>query len=381
MQRGGGIREFTADGHEIVFPDLVTESFFQTSGQHETIKEIAQVLRDRNIDLVHFHHFLGLGVDGILILRSLLPEVAFVFTAHEYLSICARDGQMLMSRDFNHKRCTAPAPGRCAICLPDHAAQDFETRLGLFQAMFDCFDAIISPSQFLADTLRPFVRGHRMEVVENCTPDRPASLLSSAPETGDVSTFGFFGQIILPKGLEVFLEAASLFQERHGVGAARFVVHGSLDPNNSDFRETMMARLSSGSVRYLGPYNSGSVFDLMAGVGWVVVPSIWWENAPVVIEEALAAGRPVICSDIGGMAEKVPPTSGLHFRAGDARDLCRVFEQCRGNSALWNTLMSGLRKPPAQQATVRKHLDIYARVLAEKRRLPQPGVTEVHPEA
>ena len=43
----------------------------------------------------------------------------------------------------------------------------------------------------------------------------------------------------------------------------------------------------------------------MASVDWVVVPSIWWENSPLVIQEAFGYGRPVICSDIGGMAEKV----------------------------------------------------------------------------
>ena len=57
---------------------------------------------------------------------------------------------------------------------------------------------------------------------------------------------------------------------------------------------------------------------LMAEVDWVVVPSLWWENSPLVIQEAFLHGRPVICSDIGGMAEKVTDgVNGLHFRAGD----------------------------------------------------------------
>ncbi len=38
---------------------------------------------------------------------------------------------------------------------------------------------------------------------------------------------------------------------------------------------------------------------------WVVTPSIWWENAPLVIDEAFAQKRPVIASDMGGMAESV----------------------------------------------------------------------------
>jgi circadian clock protein KaiC len=43
----------------------------------------------------------------------------------------------------------------------------------------------------------------------------------------------------------------------------------------------------------------------MGEIDWVVVPSIWWETGPLTVLEAFQYGRPVICSDIGGMAEKV----------------------------------------------------------------------------
>jgi glycosyltransferase involved in cell wall biosynthesis len=373
MKPGFGLQTFSADSREFVFPDLVTERFFIKSGQQQALKDFAQLLRDRRMDLIHFHHFLGIGVDGVMMLRRLLPEVAFVFTAHEYLSICARDGQMMMPCDFNHKRCSAPAPGRCAICMPDHAAHEFDVRLGVFQAMFECFDAIISPSRFLADTIRPYVGGRTIEVIENCTPDSGGFVRSPGPSSNDVSTFGFFGQINTPKGVDVFLDAAELFAERNGKGAARFLVHGAIAMSDIASRERIEQRLSSGVVRYMGPYDSQSVFDLMSGVDWVVVPSIWWENAPVVIEEALAAGRPIICSDIGGMAEKVPPTSGLHFRVGSARDLCRTFEMSRGNTAQWNAITGSLRRPEQRRATVLKHIEIYNRVLGLKSRPATAG--------
>jgi glycosyltransferase involved in cell wall biosynthesis len=64
----------------------------------------------------------------------------------------------------------------------------------------------------------------------------------------------------------------------------------------------------------------------MRAVGWVVVPSIWWENSPVVIQEARRAGTPLIVSDIGGMAEKtLPEVDGLHFKRGSPVDLARTM--------------------------------------------------------
>ena len=70
----------------------------------------------------------------------------------------------------------------------------------------------------------------------------------------------------------------------------------------------------------------------MGACDFVVVPSIWWENSPIVIQEALAVGRPVICSNIGGMAEKVSPgVAGLHFQVGDAADLARTMYEVAHN--------------------------------------------------
>jgi glycosyltransferase involved in cell wall biosynthesis len=81
----------------------------------------------------------------------------------------------------------------------------------------------------------------------------------------------------------------------------------------------------------------------MAEVDWVVVPSRWWENSPLVIQEAFLHKRPVICSDIGGMAEKVADgVDGLHFRAGDPRSLAQVLETAIGTPGLWDSLRANV---------------------------------------
>jgi glycosyltransferase involved in cell wall biosynthesis len=82
----------------------------------------------------------------------------------------------------------------------------------------------------------------------------------------------------------------------------------------------------------------------MARIDWVVVPSIWWENSPLVIQEAFLHGRPVICSDIGGMAEKVADDiDGLHFRRGDAEHLATVMQRAVEAPGLWERLRAGIR--------------------------------------
>ena len=80
-------------------------------------------------------------------------------------------------------------------------------------------------------------------------------------------------------------------------------------------------------MSFHGAYANADIGQLMAEVDLVLVPSIWWENSPVVIQEAYRNGLPVVCSNIGGMAEKVvPDETGLHFQVGSPRSLAGVLK-------------------------------------------------------
>jgi glycosyltransferase involved in cell wall biosynthesis len=92
----------------------------------------------------------------------------------------------------------------------------------------------------------------------------------------------------------------------------------------AEFREK---RASAGpNVRYHGPYAPERVDALMQTVDVVVVPSIWWENAPTVMQEAARNGRAVVCSDIGGMAEMAAEIGAAVFPVGSAGDLALVLD-------------------------------------------------------
>ena len=110
---------------------------------------------------------------------------------------------------------------------------------------------------------------------------------------------GFFGQISRLKGIDVLLDAAAILQAG-GVRGLRIEVHGDHSGQPPEFRALFEARArdAPANVRLLGPYDNGAVGWLMAGVEAVLVPSIWWENSPLVIQESFKARRPVICSDL-----------------------------------------------------------------------------------
>jgi glycosyltransferase involved in cell wall biosynthesis len=98
----------------------------------------------------------------------------------------------------------------------------------------------------------------------------------------------------------------------------------------------------------------------MRQVDWVVVPSIWWENSPLVIQEAFLHGRPLITSDIGGMKEKVTDgVNGIHFRVGSAEDLADKLSQVLHDDTAWQRLHDAVPTPLSHADSAAQHLELY----------------------
>ena len=104
-------------------------------------------------------------------------------------------------------------------------------------------------------------------------------------------------------------------------------------------------------MRWVGSYEQTELAQRMDKVDWVVVPSIWWENSPMVIQEAFANGKPVICAGIGGMAEKVRDgVDGLHFEVRNPFDLAETMIRAAVEPGLWQKLKANIREPLAFRA-------------------------------
>ena len=147
-------------------------------------------------------------------------------------------------------------------------------------------------------------------------------------------------------------------------------IHGAnLELQTDEYRAEFDSKLlaCSPNTTFLGRYQSADLPELMAAIDWVVVPSVWWENSPLVIQEANMHGRPVICSDIGGMTEKVTNgVDGLHFRVNDARSLARTMAMAAADSRLWERLRSAIKPVLSIAESVAAHGALYDSLLAER---------------
>ena len=159
--------------------------------------------------------------------------------------------------------------------------------------------------------------------------------------------------------------------ERRLPGAAHLWLHGNnLDLQPPEFQTSIATLLAErgSNVTNAGSYKREELPQLMANVDWVVVPSIWWENAPLVIQEAFMCGRPVICGDVGGMAEAVgSDKNGLHFRVGDAMSLAETMIRAATTTGLWDKLRSNIPPPYTIAEHTEKLANIYQQLITERR--------------
>jgi glycosyltransferase involved in cell wall biosynthesis len=163
------------------------------------------------------------------------------------------------------------------------------------------------------------------------------------------------------KGADVLIKAAQLLSEEKDL-PVRIEMYGDHSSQPEAFRKDFEALLAEAPANFIfrGPYENWRVRSLMRGVDAVVVPSIWWENSPLVIQEALASRRPIICSDIGGMAEKVRDgIDGFHFRAGDPRSLAELFATLGRAPERLQTMQSTMRRPLSIDETMARIIGVY----------------------
>ncbi len=317
---------------------------------------IGKVLTATNPDIVHLHGLDRLGAEIVPLLRRLRPSAGLVLTLHDFQLICP-EGGLLLRRDG--ELCRRQAPDACHRCRPDIATGAHALRKARLLAVLDQIDLFIAPSE---DVRSRFISwglpGARITVVRNAVP-KMTPVPTEARQRPN--RFAYFGSFAAHKGVQVLLKAA----ERLGRagGDIRVSLYGRLHHPGADTERTFGEALAAAApvAQLVGPYDRSEVGHLMAGNDWIVLPSLWFENAPLVLLEARRAGRPVICTGLGGMRELVRDgVDGVLVPRGDPAALAETMAELAEDRGRWEHLAGNARQPPDPEDFARQHVQHYA---------------------
>ena len=351
--------------NEYLWEQGVSDWHLMKAAHQESVTSwFIDLLRSLKPNIVHIHHYAHIGLEFIRAIKAFDSKIKIFITLHEYMAICKNNGQMVKTGD-DMKLCSSESFDECIGCFPDHTPEDFWLRKQYFKSTFDLADGFVSPSEFLRQRYIQWgIKEDNIIVIENgqanLLPLKPRSIEDNETR----NRFGFFGQVNPYKGIDVLLSALRCMtkEERKQISVE---IHGTnLETQTGEFQSKInkLAKklMAEGCLRWVGSYRPEEQRARLKELDWVVVPSVWWENSPMVIQEAFAAGRPLIVSNIGGMAEKVNNgANGLHFSARNPQALANTLKYAMSRKSLWNDLYQNIVTPLTYVECAEEHLSFF----------------------
>jgi glycosyltransferase involved in cell wall biosynthesis len=344
------------------------EYFYLKSIDIAAIKPaLARLLDEVQPDIIHLHHFINFGIDILPLMQTLMPTAKIIVTLHEYLALCLNNGQMVTTKRLS--LCKEPSPLSCLSCFPDKNQNNIFLRLSYAATTLKGVDQLISPSHFLMERYKQSGINHpRFECIENGLPidihqsenenEHERSKLASK---NSLNRFSFFGQINQYKGLLILLKAVAMLKQSDVTNFLVIINGANLEMQPMDFQKSFGDLLEQAGdlVLMAGSYNKDELKSRMIHSDWTILPSIWWENSPVVIQESFYFKRPVIGSNIGGISEKIRGKGGIEFEVANPLSLANTIESCINNDALHQQLQQQMQEPFTAEHCAQRHRQLY----------------------
>lgn len=198
---------------------------------------------------------------------------------------------------------------------------------------------------------------HGLDLAAYPLPDTDNVAIAAKKEHGldsDTVTIGTIGRFEPQKAMDDFLRAAALVSQTHS--GARFVLVG--DGPQKEYLQTLAAELGLQECVIFLPWTQ-NVKEVLLWLD-VICLSSHWEAMPFMLIEAMAMGKPVVSTTVGGIPEVVEEgQNGKLVAPGDCRGLAEAIGALVADGGLRRDMAARNRAKIGQQFTIAKMMDSY----------------------
>ncbi len=240
--------------------------------------------------------------------------------------------------------------------------RDIKARPGVLATSYGLYRAVIAPTRFLQTAYeRNGLTAAPISKI-NFGVDLDRKKKPIIPMSKPIR-FGFIGQIAPHKGTAILVEAFC----RLPPGKSELFIYGAEDQSPA-YTQAMKARCTNLPVFFRGTFPAGQMRQVLDEMDFLVIPSTWYENSPLVLLDALASHTPVILSDVEGLTEFLEQgKNGYAFTRGSVDDLERVMRQILANPESSRRLSLTTNYSKTTLAMTEEVVEIYNSIVAKER--------------
>ncbi|MFW9263334.1 hypothetical protein A4S05_06645 [Nostoc sp. KVJ20] len=234
---------------------------------------------------------------------------------------------------------------------------DVTCRPDLLSYYYRYYRAVIAPTVFLR---KAYVRNGLTAPIYDIKfgIDLPILTISTRPINAPIR-FGFIGQMTVHKGVDILVDAFC----RLPYGAAELYLFGS-EKQDPDYSLNLHKKANGYSVKFCGTFPKEEMLKIFSNLDFLVIPSRWYENSPLVLLNSLASHTPVIVSDVEGMTEFVEEgKNGYTFKMGDVQELEQIMQKIIQNPETSLKMSQTTEYPRTTKIMTQEVIKVYQDVL------------------
>lgn len=204
--------------------------------------------------------------------------------------------------------------------------------------LFNSPQVVIFPSRWLKDLYlkRNFFAWSKISVLPN--PVNAALGMEKANQFNEMK-FLFLGQIEKHKGIFLLITSFNKIKEKYP--EVELILAG----DGSAIEGARRQAAGNKNIKFLGWPGDEQADKLLLSSHCLIYPSLVYENCPNAIQRAIAAGLPVIASNLGGILELLSDGAGILFKPADQADLAeKMVWIIENRNNLNNLVEAGQRK-------------------------------------